>query len=147
FIETMTDALVRSATAEEEAGRSRHGTTYPSLHDQWLHALRSADGTLSAAPVELTQLAEQVRSWQRPVTVSAAAPFQLCFRLEEPPENGQAQGPAARGRWQVRYLLQARDDPSLLIPVAAAWNPRGRTANLFKAHSFQPREYLLTALG
>jgi SNF2 family DNA or RNA helicase len=143
----MTDALVRSATAEEE-GRSRtQGTTYPSLHDQWLHALRSADGTLSAAPVELTQLAEQVQSWQRPVTVSAAAPFQLCFRLEEPPENGQAQGPAARGRWQVRYLLQARDDPSLLIPVAAAWNPRGRTANVFKAHSFQPREYLLTALG
>jgi SNF2 family DNA or RNA helicase len=49
--------------------------------------------------------------------------------------------------WQTRYLLQARDDPSLLIPVGEAWAPRGRTAGVFSSRGFQPREYLLTALG
>ncbi len=140
FVSACADALVRNAVAEAPSSR-RTTATFPSLHDQWAYALRSPDGALVGPESELTQLAEQVRSWQRPILVSSAAPFQLCFRLEEPPED------RPDGFWQVRYLLQARDDPSLLVPVAAAWAPRGRTALAFKAHNFQPREYLLTALG
>src|SRR5262249_42073420 len=49
--------------------------------------------------------------------------------------------------WTVRYLLQAQDDPSLLIPAANAWAPRGPNATLLKRAGFQPREFLLTALG
>jgi superfamily II DNA or RNA helicase len=140
FVSACADALVRAAVAEPPSAR-RTTPTFPSLHDRWAYALRSPDGALAGADNELGQFAEQVRSWQRPVLVSSAAPFQLCFRLEEPPED-RPDGP-----WRVRYLLQARDDPSLLIPVAAAWAPRGRTALAFKDRHFQPREYLLTALG
>jgi hypothetical protein len=153
FLRGIADALVRAAVAEAPSGR-RTTPTFASLHDQWAYALRSADGALVGPDNELAQLAEQVRSWQRPILVSSAAPFQLAFRLEEPHENKDKreqgeEGPAidTNGTWRVRYLLQARDDPSLLIPVAAAWAPRGKTANVFKARHFQPREYLLTALG
>ncbi|MFM7149679.1 MAG: DEAD/DEAH box helicase, partial [Gemmataceae bacterium] len=48
---------------------------------------------------------------------------------------------------RVRYLLQARDDPSLFLPVAEAWKEKSKAAQILRKRSFQPREYLLTALG
>ncbi|HKI31240.1 MAG TPA: DEAD/DEAH box helicase [Gemmataceae bacterium] len=154
FLETMVDALVRLATAGTaplalpvRRGR-KTASAFASLHDQWLHALRGPDGTLVGSATDLGQLAEQVRSWQRPIAVTAGAPFRLCFRLEEPPAEGDGPAPPQEdGEWQVRYLLQAADDPSLLIPVADAWTAKGRYAAVLQARGFNAREYLLTALG
>ena len=155
FLQTAVDALVRSATAGAvvpAAPLKRRGKKAPSafdsVHDAWLHALRSEDGLLSGTDAELKPLAEQVRAWQRPLAVATETPFRLCFRLEEPPEpadNEKVVAPA--GVWHVRYLLQAADDPSLLIPAVDAWSPRGPHAVAFKARRFNAREYLLTALG
>src|SRR5207302_7091486 len=95
--QNLVDALVRSAVATSislptQPGRGRKTTSaFDSLHDQWLYALRLPDGLLTGKPAELRQFAEQVRAWQRPVTVTAAAPFRLCFRLEEPPDEGNGQ--------------------------------------------------------
>jgi hypothetical protein len=155
FIETMVDALVRSSTAGAPAAfaiagrRGRRGSPgFSSFHDQWLHALRAPDGTLTGPPGELKQLAEQVRSWQRPITVAVGSPFRLSFRLEEPTEDGNGQAPAKPSHdWHVRYLLQAADDPSLLVPVGDAWEAKGRQAAVFRTRGFNAREYLLTALG
>ena len=159
FLDTMVDALARSSAAAPVVLPARRGRkpapTFASVHDQWLHALRAPDGVLTGSAAELGRLAEQVHDWQRPVTVAAEAPFRLCFRLEEPPsspaplprgERGEAEEEGS-GEWQVRYLLQAADDPSLLIPVAEAWAPKGRHAAVFRARGFDAREYLLTALG
>jgi SNF2 family DNA or RNA helicase len=154
FLETMVDALVRSpaagfATPAVPTRRGRKAApAFASTHDQWLHALRAADGTLTGPAADLKQLAEQVHSWQRPLTVAVEAPFRLCFRLEEPPEDRATNEEAsANGDWQVRYLLQAADDPSLLVPVTEAWASRGAHAAVFRARGFDAREYLLTALG
>src|SRR5262249_5629089 len=70
-------------------------------------------------------------------------PFRLCLRLEEP----EADSGKDAGRWHIRYLLQAIDDPSLLVPAEAAWKTRGREAAILGRDGFQPREYLLSALG
>jgi SNF2 family DNA or RNA helicase len=158
-VENLVDALVRSAAAlrapvalsvVRPSGR-RGGKTSPafaSIHDAWLQALRSPEGLLSADTDAARQLAEQVRAWQRPVLLTTAAPFRLCFRLEEPPVADDEEAVvAAPDEWQVRYLLQDRDDPSLLLPVADAWTPSGRIAAVFRKSSFDAREYLLTALG
>ncbi|HWG44443.1 MAG TPA: DEAD/DEAH box helicase [Gemmataceae bacterium] len=156
FVENLVDALVRPSVAPAvvamapPSGRrvKKRASAFASIHDEWLHALRSPDGVLTAAPNAQRQLAEQVRTWQRPVLVSTAAPFRLCFRLEEPAASDEEDnGVTAPNEWQVRYLLQARDDPSLLIPVADAWTPKGRVAAVFKKSTFDSREYLLTTLG
>ncbi len=153
FVGVMVDALVR-ATAPAAAPTApprrtgKKAAVFDSLHDQWLHALRSGDGTLSGGASELAGLAEQVHTWRRPAAVTAEAPFRLCFRLEEPPTNGELTVPEpGKTPWTVRYLLQAQDDLSLLIPVADALEPRGRTAAVLRRDGFQPREFLLTALG
>ncbi len=92
---------------------------------------------------ELGRLAEGVRQWRRPIEVAAQAPFRLCLRLEEPKH-----GPQRRyDQWRVGYLLQAMDDRSLMVPVKAAWKARGREAVVLKRDGFDPREYLLSALG
>ncbi len=99
-----------------------------------------------------------MREWQRPITAQAATPFRLYFRLEEPEEQdaetlesmtarASSRASTSQGRWNVRYLLQAADDPSLIVPAAQVWNARGRQAALLKRGAFRPREYLLSALG
>ena len=150
FLGRMVDHLVRlPGPAAMEPASIRRGrpakkaSGFDSLHDQWLHALQAPDGRMAGDPGDLARLHQQIQQWRRPVSVTAAAPFRLCFRLEEPEEDS----PAAPGEehWFVRYLLQAAADPSLLIPVREAWNPKKSTASLLR--EFHAKEYLLVSLG
>ncbi|MEW5802492.1 MAG: DEAD/DEAH box helicase [bacterium] len=125
---------------------------FDSMHDQWLHALRSPLGIMEGETAELARLAAQIDEWQRQIFVLAAAPFRLCFRLEEPEAAGAMEAVPAEfeaaaateavavkiedeilppsavqqgnDRWYVRYLLQAAKDPSLLIPAQEVWKAR-----------------------
>ena len=154
FLAAMVDHLVRTS-----APKPRPPGRFDSLHDQWIHALLADDDRLDGQSEELEQLAEQVDRWRRPILVAAAAPLRLCFRLEEPvpdhragDEASPAGGPTpARDDWTVRYLVQAADDPSLIVPVSGLWRPGSRETALLervrKARGFQPREFLLEALG
>jgi SNF2 family DNA or RNA helicase len=167
FVGQLVDRLVRStlipaapltfrSSPQRERGKGEGGSrrrqpqaAFDSIHDQWLHALRSPDGTMTGDEAERRHLADQMREWRRPLTVSATSPFRLCFRLEEPPANKEANGgihiPSAP--WRVRYLLQAADDPSLLVPVEETWSAKGQRAAFLKRGGFHPREYLLASLG
>jgi SNF2 family DNA or RNA helicase len=140
FLDGVVDALVRTAAGGSSPARGK------SVHGHWLAALRSADGTIHGSAAELAQLAEQVRDWRQPLAAADAA-FRLCFRLEEPADaDTDAETVSARGTWTVRYLLQAEDDPSLLVPLADAWNPKGKAARL-RDRGLPAREVLLAALG
>ncbi len=122
FIESAVDALARSAGARKPGA-------IESIHDQWLNALTSGDGKMRVSPSEGAMLASQAQQWQRPIQVSANAPFRLCFRLEEPQADEE--------RWLVRYLLQGSRDPSLILPTSEAWSPKAGAV----------REHLLASLG
>jgi SNF2 family DNA or RNA helicase len=164
FLKEVVDGLVRSAITPTSrismaGARRKQAPKFESLHDEWLHALRSAEGRVTGTATELAQLAEQVREWQRPLAHSAATPFRLCFRLEEPEETGEESSRKGKDKraaviataqsdaWYVRYLLQAADDPSLMVPAADVWKAKGQQAALLKRGTFKPREYLLSALG
>ena len=151
FISEMVDCLVRLALPVDplpkhiKRGRKKKVPTFDSIHDQWLYALRSPDGIMEGDATELAQFAVQVFDWQRPIFNSTATPFRLCFRLEEPDGNGE--GRYGRGSWNVRYLLQAADDPSLLIPAKDTWNAKGQKLSILKRGGFNAQEYLLSSLG
>ncbi|HEX4949739.1 MAG TPA: DEAD/DEAH box helicase, partial [Blastocatellia bacterium] len=154
FIREMMNALVRATAAPTPLPtktKKKKAATFDSLHDQWLHALRHGDATLQGSQSELQTFAAQVQEWQRPLTVMTTAPFRLCFRLEEPVEPDADAKPRRRAAvssaWYVRYLLQAADDPSLLVPVQEAWQPKAKTAAVLQRGAFTPREYLLATLG
>ena len=153
FMATLVDYLVRTATSDASPPadrRRKNKPTFDSVHDSWLHALRSKDGVVAGDATDLWQLATQVREWRRPIAVSAGSPFRLCFRLEEPEDTVRTakEGKNASGdAWYVRYLLQPHDDPSLLIPVDEAWKAGSRKISALKRNGSNVREFLLSSLG
>jgi len=162
FLARIVDALVRNAVQRDErqllarrgSGKKRH--TFDSVHDAWLAALRPANAEIEGEPRELKDFSGQIALWQRPVTMTSAAPVRLCFRLEEPAPTVDENTPVAAARksknkrpdpWHVRYLLQARDDPSLLVPVEKVWNGHGGKTKAIRMLGPGTQEYLLSSLG
>src|SRR5262249_5242442 len=71
--------------------------------------------------------------------------FRLCFRLVPPleaPTQRKEEKP-----WRLEYVLQATDDPSLLVPVEDVWRHRGQKARFLTRRFDQPQERVLAALG
>jgi SNF2 family DNA or RNA helicase len=164
FIGGLVDHIARSHAND---GVPSVGSVVPeAVHDRWLAALRRpGDGRVEGPPEELASLAKLVAEWRQPGDDAATAPFRLCFRLEEPTSgkeepwrqggrrrNGRKQKgremprPGQR-RWYVRYLLQATDDPSLLVPTADAWITRGRKAAALSRMGTDVHEALLASLA
>ncbi|HLK60316.1 MAG TPA: SNF2 helicase-associated domain-containing protein [Chthonomonadaceae bacterium] len=158
FVSQVCDTLARHAAESASSfdssvypvrrARKPKSTAFDSLHDQWLYALRAPDGRMQGEARELAAFARQVREWWRPLTLSIAAPFRLCFRLEEPVLQGEEGDDGdVEGDWFVRLLLQSVEDPSLLVAAEQAWNAKGRSAALLRRDGFVAREFLLAALG
>ena len=152
FVATLTDHLVRTATSDASpaASRRRNKPSFDSVHDSWLHALRSKDGIVLGDDSEISQLAAQVREWRRPIAISAGSQFRLCFRLEEPEDAvgaDRSDNETPGDAWYVRYLLQPHDDPSLLIPMEEAWKAKGRKISALRRNGSNVREFLLSSLG
>ena len=85
---------------------------------------------------------------------SGARGLRLCFRLEPPAPGGPPDGVpgdpefgAAGDPWTLRFLLQATDDPSLLVPAGHVWRERGETLHRLNRSLRAPQEYLLRGLG
>jgi SNF2 family DNA or RNA helicase len=145
FVEAVVDWLVRRAAVPAPS------TETASAHEHWVAALRSPDDTLLGTDASLETLAAQVRSWQRSVVGTAAAPFRLTVRLEEPsetpPREPGATPPQEEEPWHLRFLLQSNADPSLLIPAEQAWQRGALVARLLPEAGFGVREHLLLSLG
>ncbi len=122
---------------------------------RWLTSLFAPyDEAMVDAPVEdLEQLHADIARWSGRLMAGAEAPFRVCFRLEAPddpqgddtdlamdlqvPEDG----------WTLRFLLQARDDPSLLVPASLVWREARSTLRYLDRRFENPQEVLLEGLG
>ncbi len=138
FVDTFVDELVRTSSRPLQ----RFG---PGLHDRWIEALHTPKARVTGGEAELEGFEAQLREWSRPVSLSGAAPYRLCFRLEEPKTDDTP-------IWQVHYLLQSRRDPSLLIPAETVWKAKESKPPIwaqagFNQTGFKPREHLLFSLG
>jgi len=152
FLGALMDAAVRAwAPPLPTVVARRDGPTLQS----WLKALfGSHDEAVVDAPVQdLERLHAQVARWSERLMAGAEAPFRICFRLESPeaPEVDQAslsmplQVPS--DGWTLRFLLQAHDDPSLLVPASLVWREAGSTLRYLDRRFESPQETLLEGLG
>ncbi len=143
FVAAVVDSLVRNANGAPEVAVPqvrRKETAFDSMHDGWLNGLQSADGAVHGAPEQLGQLRTQVTEWQRPIALTDSAPFQICFRLEEPPEppgDEPEDAPNRRDGWYLRYLL----------PATAVWKTGRQRIPELELDGFNPRVFLLASLG
>ena len=107
-----------------------------------LDALAAASPTALPDSEEVRTLAGTVAAWRGRATIGEPG-FRTCFRVV-PPEDG-ADGSADQA-WSLEVLLQATDDPSLLVPAADAWKS-GRRLVAFGRRLDDPQERLLADLG
>jgi SNF2 family DNA or RNA helicase len=147
FLKATVDALARQW--------GRLATT--SLRDddpahRWLDALFSDDPGVDASPVQLQVLAQSHQAWMRNLHMAGDAAFRVAFRLEAPVQQAAAStdsepDSAQVNDWLLHYLLQARDDLSLLVPADVVWGTRGNVLKRLGRRFEQPQEKLLAGLG
>ncbi|MFN2286126.1 MAG: DEAD/DEAH box helicase [Anaerolineae bacterium] len=146
FIRTLIDRAAREWGAANLDKRRKAPEGVAGL---WWDALWSIDGYM-LAPVkqrrDLAQLFEAWRSWLSQLQAVGEAAFRLCFRLE-PPEVDAETGKVARPDWMLRYLLQANDDPSLLVTVDKVWKARGSALEYLTYRFENAQEQVLSGLG
>jgi hypothetical protein len=136
FINTFCDLLART-WGGKSAPRFYIGDDTPAT--RWAEALFRGDATVKASPAQLQSLAISYKAWMRNLHVAGDAAFRIAFRLQAPARQKEA--------WQLHYLIQAKDDPSLLVPAAEVWK-KNKGALTHLGHRFeQPQEKLLTGLG
>lgn len=131
-LDSLVDAAARAAL-----GRFRiapGGVRDPVIR-AWLSALTGTERVFAADPAGLTVLSEALAQWQRD---AVSGPVRACFRLVEPLDDGQ--------EWQVRFGLQAADEPSLIVDAEAVWRSRGKLPALAR-HVDAPQETFLAELG
>ncbi len=136
FIGTFSDSLART-WGKSSAPKFSRADDVPA--HRWLEALFAPDGRLKLTANQMYALISGHRAWMRNLHVAGDAAFRIAFRLEAPAFQTEP--------WQLHYLIQAKDDPSLLIPAEEVWKKtRGVLTHL--GHRFeQPQEKLLTGLG
>ncbi len=132
----------------------------------WLMGLIARDPVVDGDPWELAALSEQLdKWWAAGRRYAAQRMFRTCFRLvspgdgesEETGEDGdrvllELAAPNGRppseldDRWRVEILLQAKDDPSVLVSAEEVWARSERLSAL--GHMLEnPQERLLGGLG
>ncbi|WP_264843620.1 SNF2-related protein [Caldinitratiruptor microaerophilus] len=146
FLQAGADALIRrwlgETPAAERAGRAPRPV--PGVAGRWLEALAAPTAAIPGTPAEVDTLRTRLSAWSAPVVQGQApAAFRTCFRLEPP--DGDDAGDGAS--WALHVLLQAADDPSLLVPAAEVWRARGSTLRYLNRRLDHPQERLLADLG
>lgn len=137
FLEYSVDALVRQCLSEAGVTGIPKGrkATAPAA---WLRVLLGPNPLVEASEEHLAQMASGLRPWLRTME-TPPDPLRLCLRLDAPEDSEDLP-------WRLEFLLQARDDPSLLVPAEAVWRARD-TLKYFNRRFHNPQERLLEDLG
>jgi SNF2 family DNA or RNA helicase len=147
FLQTAADALIRTWLGGPSAGE-RAATYVVHTHaEEWVAALAAPTPTMLVFG-DTAPFVRAIGDWAEPALTGGPgpeppAPFRTCLRLEPPPDDED--GPDAP--WRLSVMLQAADDPSLLVPAEAVWRERGTTLRYLNRRFDHPQERLLADLG
>jgi len=133
FLNTFCDSLART-WGKDSAPKSENEPA-----SRWISALFNKNPAIQLSPKQIRLLKPSHRAWMRNLHVAGDATSRIAFRLEAPVSE--------KGAWNLHYLIQAKDDPSLLISANEVWK-KSKGALTRLGHRFeQPQEKLLTGLG
>jgi hypothetical protein len=160
-LDAFVDAVCREACrrsrrnlAGTPAARSNR---VPSAIESWLDALATESAEVNAEPGELARVEPLVAEWRAGIAAHSG-PWRLCFRLREPEPEPRAEPEVPEpdtaksveldgiGPWRVELLLQATDDPSLVLEAAEVWRSGTKIQRATRTLD-APHEVLLAELG
>jgi len=143
FLDEAADSLARYSyeTFEER-------NFIPEDFDQAWDArfIKSLTGANSLFPIKgfsERSIPQLLNRWLRPGATSPQwEDYRICFRLEIPLGS-----PKNNGKWRISYLLQAVDDPSLLVPSEKVWKSSKKELRFLNRTFKEPQERLLMGLA
>ncbi|MGH2503083.1 MAG: SNF2 helicase-associated domain-containing protein, partial [Ktedonobacterales bacterium] len=126
---------LRLSTADERESDAWDGAdTREEIGEDMPEDAEVAARDASAAPAEPPPLLVEEGGSENGATPAAGAPVTPVMGVES-------------AAWRLDYLLQARDDPSLLLPLSEAWDERGEVARFLDRRFERPWEHALAWLG
>ena len=166
FITTLIDTAIRAwdhhPTNGEANGEAEHApATRPIL--AWLDKLITGQHLVNLPPQPAYQLYQDWRAWTEQLYVTRDANFRICFQLEAPDEstsptamppalaatslNEPTATPGDEATWTLRYYLQARDNPQLMVSARQVWETPNNALRFGSRLLDKPQERLLAGLG
>jgi superfamily II DNA or RNA helicase len=152
YLNAVADGLLREAgrglpaegwvLAASEAGEP---------HRVWLDALLAEAPDFALPRIQLAAMQEAQQAWLRNLQVAGDERFRIAMRLEAPLQQAAADGTSAgagstNAAWRLHFLLESREDPSLLVPATALW-ARGRRQAWLAGAASGLQEQLLAGLA
>jgi hypothetical protein len=175
FLDTTLDALVRTAcgvpsrrSPGESVGpapksrRIRLADSTSRSREPWerrfIVALTRTSANFEVTGFTERGVPEQLDTWSLPARGVDAHALKGCFRFHLPedetaprPEAGKRAGQRKRGDatepLRLQYLLQAADDPSLLLDASEIWEAGARRIRRLGRSFEMPQEHLLRSLA
>jgi hypothetical protein len=139
FLDGYADAAMREAAASLPRWRSAQAGWEQRLVDALSGP--SAHAGFETRGFRERHVARELAERTRPILAVGAevGGARGCFRLGLPAADGDA--------WPLELLLQAADEPGLLVSAADVWRARGRSARMLGRVVREPQEQLLRSLG
>jgi hypothetical protein len=139
FLDTVADTLVRAAHAN---ARERK-TTGASWAGRLLSALGGDTAKFSAEGFQERSLLEELDAWARPALGTDASAPRAGFQLEMPDQDTAD----ASQRFNLRFLLQAADDPASQIGAEEVFAARKKSLAHIRSTQRIAEERLLQSLS
>lgn len=155
YLDAVADACART-TGDRRVRSSQ-------LAQSWLQALQGRDPVLDlprGPAVGAARLEADLAGWSAPLLDTARnGAGRLCLRLALPDDHRalDTDGPvdaevdaevdADAATWRLDYLLQAADDPSLLVPASQVWAQAGGRLQAGEREFAQAQETLVRGLA
>ena len=139
FGDAVADACSRTTGPGASAARTVRSARTVAFDEAWVAALKGDDPMIEL-PEE--SLAEELARWAAPVARRAgAAVARLCVQMHTPDE------PEPDAPWPLAYLLQAADDPSLVVPAEEVWQSAESGMSVLGRRMGDPQESLVRGLA
>ncbi len=133
FLNSAVDCCIRNWIPISEI------TSKKSISEAWLQSLATGE-PIKAHASGIKNLSLGILSWTAPIHEIEKSEFHTCFRLETPEDMDS-------NIWNLRYFLQASDDPSLLVPAEKVWREAKDALQFLNRKFDHPQEKLLADLG
>lgn len=148
FLDTVADAICREASPSSARDRPRKENRLLAPWEwRWRYALTAADASFEHAGLIENPLFSQNQRWVAPVRPrqTGGTPYSVAFQLELPGSCEEAEEfPDA---WYLRFMLQANDDPSVLVDARDVWADPSREMQVGERVFVNPHETLLQFIG
>ncbi|MGH2513512.1 MAG: DEAD/DEAH box helicase, partial [Candidatus Limnocylindrales bacterium] len=138
----LVDSVARMSGGPRPLPRPTGRTRPAGPLDALLDALGSANPRALPGSQATRTIAGTIATWHGRARTGAPG-FRTCFRINPP--SDPSENPAGQA-WPLEVLLQATDDPSLLVPAADVWKA-SRRLTAFGHRLDHPQEQLLADLG